>query len=101
MLKEHFFLRTASARPRKLIHHDIGESGACYKGIMNHSWTLDCIQNAHTAQEKHSYTMSKVSTFSMQSLLHFYLKKNNAKNKKENQGKISNKLSNSDSSASK
>lgn len=81
MPKENFFHRTASTRPRKLIHHDMRESGAWYKGIINHSWTPDHIQNAHTVQEKHSYAMTKVSTFNMESLLHFYFKKK-AKNKK-------------------
>lgn len=80
--------QNTSDRPRKLIHHDIRESGACYKGIMNHSWTLDHIQNAHTAQEKRSYAMSKVSTFSMQSLLHLYLKKTKPKKKKGTKGKF-------------
>lgn len=36
------------------------------KGIVSHSWTLDPLQYAHTAQEKHCYAMSKVSIFSMQ-----------------------------------
>lgn len=42
---------------------------------MNHSWALGHTQNAHTAREKCSYAMSKGSTFSMQSLLHFYFLK--------------------------
>lgn len=73
MPKEHPI--TASTRLRKLIHHDIRESDACYEGIISYFCTLNHIQNAHTAQEKHSYAMSKISSFSMQSLSKFYLQK--------------------------
>lgn len=77
--------------PRKVIHHDTCESGSHHEEVINHFWALGHTQNAHTAQEKPFYVMSKGSTFSMQSLLHFYflkqlkIKENQEKNFKQAQ----------------